>query len=59
MSNNGRRKDLIWLNFEELKNHKKRELCKKLKKFKKEMRGYITRMKKLKSYLPPFFKSIF
>lgn len=47
MSNSGgRRKDLIWLYFDEVKNDKRKGCRAKCKKCKQEMEGQVLRMKK-------------
>lgn len=42
----GRRKDLVWLHFDEVKNNQRKGCRAKCKKCKKEMEGQVARMKK-------------
>lgn len=46
MSSTGRRKDMVWLNFEEVKSDIRKGCRAKCKKCKKEMEGQVIRMKK-------------
>lgn len=46
MSNFGRRKDLVWLYFNEVKNDKRKGCRARCKNCNKEMEGQVARMKK-------------
>lgn len=46
MSSSGRRKDLVWLYFNEVKNDNRKGCRAKCKKCNKEMEGQVARMKK-------------